>query len=257
VLDFQKLAEQFNAPGVRAIVLMGSQATGQAGPFSDVDLVRFVESEGDELPGAGSHLIEGRLVVVSDVRKSQVEEWFTRPEVAVKTIAGIQAAQPLADPEGLFKEIQARAKGFAWDAAMQVKADLWASRQMVGWIEEVHKGLEGLRRDDIGRMLNARFGFSWGLSGVMQTYRGVLISGDNAFYDEIAQAVGPDSAWVKLRRAAFGIEDAHGTVPTLRQQIEAGLRLYVETARLLDGVLEEQDRLLVRQTLDLIEQELG
>ncbi|HIC16720.1 TPA: hypothetical protein EYO77_01260, partial [Candidatus Poribacteria bacterium] len=31
--------------------------------------------------------------------------------------------------------------------------DAYASRKMVGWIEEVHKGLEGLRRKDSGRLL--------------------------------------------------------------------------------------------------------
>jgi hypothetical protein len=256
-IDFEGLAEQFQGPGVLAIVLMGSHATGQAGPFSDVDLARFLESDKDDPHGAGSHLIDGRLVVVSDVSKSQVEKSFTQPEVAVNTIAGLRTGRSLYDPDGIFKEVQARARSFTWDSALQDAANLWASHEMVGWIEEVHKGLEGLRRHDIGRMLNARHGFSWGLSRVIQTQRGVLVSGDNAFFDEIAEVVGPESAWARLRRTAFGIEGADGTAPTLRQQIEAGLRLYIETASLLDGVLEEGDRVLVRETVDLIEQELG
>ena len=256
-VDFQELAGQFQAPSVAAIALMGSHATGQAGPFSDVDLARFLESEGDEPSGAGSHLIDGRLVVVSNVPPSQVEKCFRQPEEAVNTIAGLRAGRALYDPEDIFIKIQARAQAFTWDSAMQEAANLWAGQQMVGWIEEVHKGLEGLRRNDIGRMLNARHGFSWGLSRVMQTQRGVLVSGDNAFYDEIARAVGPDSRWVQLRRTAFGIEGPGDVTPTLRGQIEAGLRLYIETAYLLDEVLKEGDRFLVRQTVSLIEQELG
>lgn len=256
-VDFEKLAGQFLGPEVLAIALLGSYATGQAGPFSDVDLVRFVESDADKPHGAGSHLIDGRLVVVSDVSISQVEKSFTQPEVAVNTITGLRAGRALFDPDGVFKEVQARARAFTWDSAMQEAANVWASHAMVGWIEEVHKGLEGLRRNDTGRMLNARHGFSWGLSQVIQTQRGVLVSGDNAFFDEIAQAVGPESPWAQLRLTAFGIEGADGIPPTLQQQVEAGLRLYVETANLLDGVMEERDRVLVRETVGLIEQELG
>ena len=57
-----------------AIVLMGSYARGEAGPFSDVDVVRF--SDRSELPGAGSYLMDGYLVVLSDVTPKQVERWF-------------------------------------------------------------------------------------------------------------------------------------------------------------------------------------
>ncbi|MBN9392472.1 MAG: nucleotidyltransferase domain-containing protein [Chloroflexi bacterium] len=256
-INFEELAEAFQGPEVLAIALLGSHATGQAGPFSDIDLVRFVESDADEPDGMGSHLINGRLVVVSDVSKSQLEKSFTQPEVAVKTIAGLRTGRALFDPTSLFQKVQARAQAFTWDTAMQKAANLWSSRAMVGWIEEVHKGLEGLRRNDIGRMLNARHGFSWGLSQVIQTQRGVLVSGDNAFFDEIAGAIGSESRWVQLRRTAFGIEDADGLAPTLRQQVEAGLRLYIETANLLDGVMEELDRVLVRETVGLIEQEFG
>jgi hypothetical protein len=140
---------------------------------------------------------------------------------------------------------------------MQRNADHWVSGQMVGWMEEVHKGLAGLRRKDIGRMLNARFGCSWGLSRVVAVYKGLLLSGDNSFYDEIGEAVGMDSEWVRLRRIAFGIEGQDGKAPGLREQVVAGLQLYVATGRLLGPALEPTDAVLVEQTVTLIETELG
>jgi hypothetical protein len=61
---------------------------------------------------------------------------------------------------------------------------------------------------------------------------------------------------VRLRHAAFGIEDATGQPLTLRQQIIAGLRLYVLTAELLERALPSQEGELVRATMARIQEEL-
>jgi predicted nucleotidyltransferase len=256
--NFDLLVQKFDSPSVKAMVLMGSYARGTAGLFSDVDLVRFT-SEGDVKPSIsdGSYLIDDFLVTISSVSPRQIEEWFSCPEIAVNVISGIRTAHPLLDRSSTFEVVQRRAQAFTWDAEMQQKANHWASQQMVGWIEEVHKGLEGLRRKDIGRMLNARFGCSWGLSRVVGVHKGLLLSEDNSFYDEVGEAVGMDSEWVRLRRVAFGIEGQDGKAPSLREQVVAGLRLYVATVQLLGHVLEPTDAVLVKQTVTLIETELG
>ena len=246
------LIERFDRPDVKAIAVMGSYARGDAGPYSDLDLARFMSEPSGHKAEAHSHLIDGRLVVISDIGPAAVEDWFSFPEAASKVIGGLRSARPLLDRDGTFARIQARARSFAWDASMQQKADAWVSRQMVGWIEEIHKGLEGLRRNDVGRLLNARHGCSWGLSQIMQVQRGVLLSGDNAFYDEVGEAVGWDSEWARLRRTAFGVAVGDAAAPTLREQVVAGLRLYVLTAELLTGALQPEDEPLVTETVHLI-----
>jgi hypothetical protein len=135
---------------------MGSFARGDAGTYSDIDLVRFRHVDGVDY-SAETHLIDQMFVVTSDVTPSQVNEWFVHPDKASSCIAGVRTARPLWDPSSYFAEIQARARSFAWDESMQAKANAWASEQMVGWIEEAQKGLEGIRRHDTGRMLNARY----------------------------------------------------------------------------------------------------
>lgn len=269
-LPLDHLLPRFDGPGVAAVVLMGSHARGEAGPQSDVDVVRLLDGSAADVPGAGSHLIDGHLVVVSDVTPAEAEAWFTRPEVAVKVIAGLRLARPLLDRDGAFAAIQQRAHAFTWDAAMQARADDWASEQMAGWAEEAHKGLEGLRRGDVGRLLNARHGMSWGLTRVMQVRRGILESGDNAFYDETARAL-TESAdgtagqeWVRLRTLAFGIgADGIGAdggtahAPGLAEQVRAGLRLYVLTAQMLDSITRQRDRPLVDDTVRRIREALA
>ncbi len=254
MIQLDALVTRFDAPSVRAIVLFGSFACGDPDAFSDVDLACLLAADAPELPGEGTHLVDGRLVVVSSVRPAEVEAAFTRPEIAVDTIAGLRAGKALLDRDDTFARIQARARDFVWDEAMQTRANAWASRQMVYWIEEVHKGLGGLRegQHDVGRLLNARFGLSWGLSRVVQVHQGVLISGDNAFYEEMAEALGRDSEWVRLRQIAFGIAGDGGAPPSLRAQVTAGLRLYAVTSDLMRNALQPRDASLVEATAALI-----
>ncbi|RIK36187.1 MAG: hypothetical protein DCC55_28090 [Chloroflexi bacterium] len=254
--DFQHLAHQFDDPSVHAIGLMGSHARGEAGPHSDIDLVRFVADGAGDLPGHGSHLIDDALVVVSNATPDRVERWFTEPAEAVKSIVGLRQAKSLIDRSGYFAGLQARAQAFVWTPELQAAADREASEAMVGWIEEAHKGLEGLRRQDPGRLLNGLFGLTYGLSNVMQLHLGVLLSGDNGFYDEVAAAVGVDSLWTHLRAVAFGVAEVHGRPPSLRERVVAGLGLYVTTAELLDDAILPEYRPLIEATVERINQQV-
>jgi len=250
------LIARFADARVRALVLLGSFARGDAGPWSDLDVVRFVADDADDAEPV-THLITDRLVVVSTVTPAQVARWFTEPEESVKVIASLRQGWALHDPAGYFAAIQARARAFAWDATMQARADRWASHQMVGWIEEVHKGLAGLRRADIGRLLNARFGLSWGLARVMLVQRGILLAGDNTFMDALAQELGPDAAWVALHHQAFGVAGVDGTPPSLRDQVIAGLRLYALTAHMFAPILTPDDAPLILRTAQQIKETVG
>jgi hypothetical protein len=257
LLPADNLVRRFDHRSVRAIALLGSHARGDAGPFSDVDLLRLVAAGTPELPDNGTHLIEGRLINVGSAGPAASALWFERPEQAVTHVAGLRRAHALLDRDGAFAELQARAHAFVWDVAMQELADRWASRQLVGWAEEAHKGLEGLRRGDVGRLLNARHGCSWGLNHVIQVWRGVLVSGDNAVYDEVGAAMAAHPEWLRLRRLAFGLEDARGVAPAIAGQVRAGLRLYALTAGLLDAAIQPEDRPVILRTVASIGAELG
>lgn len=251
----QAIAERFDAKSVIAIVLVGSHARGDASPHSDIDIVRFIRRASRPTRSVdGSYLIDGHLTVVKTVRPKEIEDWFAKPELALAVIPGLRSARPLIDREGFFAALQERARRFVWDEAMQQRANAWASEQMVGWIEEVHKGLEGLKRNDIARLLNARFGLSWGLQRVVQVQQGVFLSSDNAFFDAVAISVGTGSTWSQLRRNAFGIEAEGEDRPlALVDQVVAGLRLYVATTELLGDAVSARDRPLIDDTIALID----
>lgn len=245
VPDWTALAQQFDGPGVAAIALMGSHGRGDAGPYSDVDLARFLAEETPHPPGDGSHWIDGRLVVVSTHTPASAARIFADPEAACQNLMGLAAARALVDRGGHFAALQAQARAFQWDAAMQARADGRAAEMLVGWIEEAHKGLEGLRRADTGRLLNAQFGLSWGLSTVMMVQRGILLASDNETWEGINRALGEDSTWVRLRHAVFGLGRDPGGLSGLQARVRAGLALYVETVALMREALPEPQRAMI------------
>ena len=258
-----------------AFALLGSYARGDAGPHSDLDVLHFVDEDKHEAD-ARSLLIDtgpggtGRkgyqhaiqyprrlLVVLSTVTPSQVESWYTDPGLALNIIAGLRYGRALWDPKGIFAEIQQRAVEFKWSPALQEKADQLAGKELVGWIEEAHKGLEGLRRNDTGRLLNARFGLSWGLAWVMRLHKGVLATSDNTFFSDVVNAVGPETEWTRLLHRAFGVavgdEDDSFSV---REEVISGLLLYCETFSFLKEALPGDDFALVEATVTRIRSQL-
>ncbi|MEZ4713332.1 MAG: nucleotidyltransferase domain-containing protein [Caldilineaceae bacterium] len=252
-LDFAALARRFDGPGVRAIVLLGSHARGDAGPYSDVDLQRLVDDAPGALPSGDSHLIDGHLVVVGTVTPAAVEAWFSEPQQATNMMAGLQPARVLIDRDNYFAQIQSRARNFRWDDAMQAKANAYASEQMVGWIEEAHKALQGLMYDDVGRMLLGRFGLSWGLLGLVKVQRGIMLTTENEMLARVIESVGVDTEWARLCRTAFGLHETGHAPPSVHEEVRAGLRLYVETARLLANAIQAEHAPLINQTLERIE----
>ncbi len=259
--------EAWTTPETVAFALLGSYARGDAGLHSDVDIARFVDDDkqeeearsflignggaeeraGDCKAKPGQRRARQWLVVRSTITPSQVESWFTEPGQAVNIIVGLRDGLALWDPDGVFAAVQERARQFEWTPTHQEKADCLASKELVGWIEEAHKGLEGLRRNDTGRLLNARFGLSWGLAWVMRLHLGVLSASDNMFYDDLIGAVGPESRWASLLQRAFGTAAGGGSL-SLREEVLAGLLLYCETFTLLEEALPQDDHPLIAAT---------
>ncbi len=272
-LDLSPHLEEWTTDATLAFVLVGSYARGDAGPFSDIDVVRFVnddEQSGESLSylidraenGQAADTPEERrpsriLVVLSTATPSQVESWFNEPGLAVNHVAMLRDGHALWDPQRAFAAIQKRAYGFQWTSALRKKANRLAGHELVGWIEEVHKGLEGLRRDDTGRLLNARFGLSWGLLRAVRVQRGLLSVSDNTFLSDAIDSVGTESKWAQLLISSFGVAQGNSEMrPSLHETVRAGLLLYCETFELLREAIAPDHFPLIEETVSLIRSQL-
>ena len=93
---------------------------------------------------------------------------------------------------------------------------------------------------------------TWGLvSGLIRAVtvqRGVLIQTENAYFRQVQEAAGLDSAWSRAFRIAVGFEPAPVTA-----RAGAALRLYHETAMLLAAALQPQHLAVIRGALARID----
>lgn len=250
-VDLEQLIQRFDQhDAVQALVLVGSYARNDAGPYSDIDLVRFVHS-GRKCTDDGTHLDRNnRLINISSVEPEEYEKWFVEPYQATKWIAGLRIARVLIDRDGFFVcGLQERARNFIWTSTIQSRASIDACQRMIGWTEEVHKGLEGLHRgNDYGRLLHAIHGLSWGLSEVLQIQHGVLISSDNSLFEQIELTLGEEKNMIKLRRITFGIDGCY----TLGERVRAGLEFYILLYEQMKIIWQEYDIRTIEQTVEQI-----
>ncbi len=243
--QLQDLVTRFDGPQIQAILLVGSFSRGEAGPYSDVDLLRLGDMP---LPNAGSYLWQNRLVSVFGANAETAETWFSDPEKAVEIISGLRQARILLEKNGAAERLLRRAYIFVWTPELQHKADVWASQQLVGWAEEAHKGLAGLQSGNTGQLLHAQFGLSWGLAKTIRVQRGLLSSSDNDFLTELQKEFA-ETRWLGLLQDVYGL-----TGLPLTDQVRAGLEFYCLTADLLSDALQPHDRPIVEHTVLLIRQ---
>lgn len=248
----KKIIERINKidkKNIEAIALMGSYARNEAEKYSDIDIVCFVKNIKDYNDKNQIELLMDKYLVISYVDIQEVESWFTEPEKAVSYIYGLRTAKPLWDPNGFLEKIQRRALNFIWDDAMQRKANQYASKELISWIEEVHKALQGLILNDNGRMLNGLHGLTFGLFRVITVQKGILLRSDNSFFEQVLEGFGEGSQFTKLARESFGI----GCALNIRERVISGLKLFLIVIDMMMDKFNEQDKKMIC----LVREEIG
>jgi hypothetical protein len=154
----------------------------------------------------------------------------------------------LSDNIGEILALKDAALRFQW-AAVQEHANQCASNELLGYAEEAHKLMNALAQPEDYRLIYALHGLIIGLSQAVALYKGVLSESENTFWRQVQLAVGDDSAWTQSQRLALGL-----LVATPRARAEAGLRLYRETAALLEPIIRSQHRVVIEATVNRIAQ---
>ena len=229
---------------------MGSYARNQAKKFSDIDIVCFLK-ENIETPNQ-MEIVDKTYIVISFCTPKDVETWFSNPEKVTEHISGLRSAKTIWDPQGFLDDLRKRAISFNWDNTLQIKANEYASKELVYWIEEVHKALSGLLLDDIGKMLNGLFGLTFGLFKVIRVQQGILLTSENSFFQQVIDHFGNESPLTIISKQAFGIDNTLG----IRERVLAGLRLFDYITDMLIDILKEDDKKVILFVKDGIKREL-
>ena len=232
----------------QAIGLTGSHARGDANAYSDVDLWHFVRKVPDDPRAAYTlRMVEGHLISVSVRKLSEEAALMCRPQTAIAVVPGFRQMRALYDPQGALARVIAEARNHDWDSLRAAAADQ-ASYRLCGNAEEVGKLLGALEQEDEEMALFWLHAMIFGLLGATSLGLGLPVESENTQTRQLQSAVGVDSAWSRALRESLGIPPA-----SARSRVRAGLRLYRETAALLDAQLRPADRAVVDAMLQRIE----
>jgi hypothetical protein len=230
----QTLVTQLDGPGILGIILGGSHARGDAGPYSDVDIALFVKAD-TQPPPKQLFYRDGYLVSIASKSIAGIREDLSRPNRAIFVVPGLRGARILLDKDGsvgnLFRDID----GFIWEP-LQSAADRYASYTMMTLAEQVHKILSETPRGNELALAYATAKLLSGLTEAVAVQRGVLVKSDNTYYGQVEAVAGPE--WTKYHRIAAGVDAEVGGATPARSRALAAVRLYRETVELLRSSME-------------------
>ncbi|HEV8192044.1 MAG TPA: hypothetical protein VGP82_11255, partial [Ktedonobacterales bacterium] len=217
------------------------------------DILRYVqalsEAEGERYT---LRYREGHLVSISTTTIAARRAAIGQPQAAIFAVPGLCQMHILYDATGELAALQAEAKAFTW-GPLRGFAEDYASETVMGNAEEAHKILSELTRRHESGLLYATLGLVLGLTQAVAVAKGLLIESENEYFEQVQQAVGPETPWTAQHRRALGLEIGPARLAPATARGIAGLHLYRETAYLLMPILKAEHRAVVNRTLEVID----
>lgn len=221
-----RVAEELAEGAARAVVLVGSYASGDAGPESDLDLLAI----GPESYSWNLQRRDGLLVSVSSRPFEEHREAFVRPEEVCAAVPGWRGAVILHDPQGLAASLVREAREWSW-GPLERRCEEWVAERITGYAEEVHKLVAALRSGDASTAAVQRSLLAVHLAPILAVHRRILYGSENRLWDLVSEAMGEE--WRRAQSAALGLDAG-----SHRETCTAALRLYAlavaQTAQLMD-----------------------
>jgi hypothetical protein len=248
----QVLVANLDNKNTIGIAMTGSRARGEGEQYSDVDIYQYVRKMPDN-PAEISYLrfVDGILVSVSLASLEEAYANLRNPPKAVWAIPGLRQLRILLDKDGSIVVLKETAAKTNWEP-MQGAANAYASWNLSGCAEEIHKILAGLAQRNESKTLYAIWGLTHALASTLIVQHGLLIQTENVFVDLAQEAAGRTSEWTHQFRLSIGLDLLPLKEPAYIGYGIAGLSLYRETARLLQDILLPEDAIVVNRTVATI-----
>ena len=248
----QALVAEIDSDEVTAIILGGSYARGEATAYSDVDFLRLVREESQRQPKRYFYR-SGYLISVPTRTITYYQGLITKPEVAIWVVPSMRECKILLDKEGAFAAFQQSLAAFRWEP-LQQQANAYASTRLLLFTEYVHKALGTLLAWNELALAHAIEELLFVLTEALAVQRGLLIQRGNSYYAQVQETAGLASAWTRYHRMLLCLEPLPTQLSSVEARAIAALRLYQETVQLLRDALQPQDREVIEQTVQVIEQ---
>lgn len=196
--DDQALVGFADRPGTTGIAISGSFARGAENEWNDVNVNRYIAGTG-VAPAVAPRWISARLVRVSAQTMEEAWAELERPEVAVWAVLPLRGMRILVDREAEVGRLVDAGRAFRWNTLSE-RARVWASRRMAKDAECALKLRAAIYRADESSILNAHLNLAQHCADADGAGRGVLISTEHRFHEEVRAGAGPE--WTRAQRAA-------------------------------------------------------
>jgi hypothetical protein len=248
----QSLVARLDNENTVGVVLAGSFARGKGGLYSDVDIRCYVrQAPVNAAEISTMQYLDGYLVSFYLTTLEEEYASLRVPQKAIWAVPGLRQIRILLDRDGSISTLKKAAVKFTWEP-MQAAADAYASWNLSGFAEETYKILAGLVEQNESKTLNATAGLIHGLATSLLVQRGVLVPTENAYLDLAQDTAGRNSAWTHQFRLAIGFDPLPMDEPAFVGRGAAGLRLYRETARILQNILLPKDAAVISRTIEIM-----
>lgn len=251
-----RLVAELDNEAVRAIILRGSYARGDAlPPYSDIDLTLIVQETAENNQSKRYIWRDGYAISISTWTLSAYQERIQRPEETIFVVPGIQEARILLEKDSAFRSFQQEVLRFRWEP-LQTAANIHAGQAMMDQTEIILKMLRALHSHDMILLADVlTLDLIPAVTEAFAVQRGILVHTGNTYFHQIQEAAGQQSAWTRYLRCAVGVDC--DPVPSLEQRGIAALRLFQETARLLQPSLHPEHWDAMEPLIGMIDRELS
>ncbi|MHA2251321.1 MAG: nucleotidyltransferase domain-containing protein [Candidatus Kariarchaeaceae archaeon] len=253
ILDqINKIVQDFSSEEVESVILTGSYARGDFTEYSDVDITFFLSTPLSETDLR--YQLEYRNNILFSLNKGTIEEWKKKLDDPIGYYGlfyAITDAKILLDKNNQFRNFQKQVENSSWEVLEEKRRHV-ISEEIVGFIEEVHKVVNGIKRNDESTMLTGMIGLLLGMSRVIAMQHKLLIRSENEFYFRLQKLMGMTSKWTFAFREVLALPFDSNTPNSVADRARASLRLYLETAKAVN--LDNKSNQMVLVASKLIEQ---
>ncbi len=198
---------------------------------------------------------DGYAVSVSAWSLSAYRERLQQPEEAIFAVPGIQEARILLEKDGAFRAFQQEVLAFRWEP-LQFSANAYAGQTLMDQTEIILKMFRALQFHNMTLLAEViLLDLVPTITEAFVVQRGILIRSGNTYFQQAQEAAGQQSAWTHFHRQAVGVE--HDPLLSLEQRGIATLRLFQETARLLQPFLHTEHQDAITPLIGMIDRELS
>jgi predicted nucleotidyltransferase len=192
-----RVAAALMEEGARAVILVGSHATGDATADSDIDLAAV---------GDGPHYrLEIQDALLVSVGWATAEEQIRRlsdPAWLGSHVPGWRHCVVLQDPDAVAAEIKQQALDWEWERATK-ECNEWVAANVAGLAEEVLKVVASLRTGDDLNAAAQRSVIAQRLAIALAIHRRILYGSENRLWSLVADELG--ARWSAAQASALGL----------------------------------------------------